>query len=75
MQRGNALEITIINPVQSRTILQLYNMKGQLIREDDLGYFLNKTITLPAGNFTPGVYLIRMNAEYYSFSRPIIISE
>jgi len=75
IQKGNELEITIINPLQSQTTLQFYNLKGQLIREDDLGYFDKKTFTYQARNFTPGYYLIRMRTDMFSLARPILISE
>jgi hypothetical protein len=75
VQKGSELEISILNPTISQTRLQIYNLKGQLIQEDDLGIIDRKSITYQAGNFTPGTYIVRVLTDLFTIAKVILISE
>ncbi|MEY5131361.1 MAG: hypothetical protein RL734_1428 [Bacteroidota bacterium] len=75
IQKGSELEISILNPTISQTRLQIYNLKGQLIQEDDLGIIDRKSITYQAGNFTPGTYIVRVLTDLFTIAKVILISE
>jgi len=61
------LNIQFINELPSR--VEIFNMNGQLLRTVTPGYGLSNTVTINVGEYSKGVYLLKVNynvkIEYY----------
>lgn len=45
--------------------LQLYDLKGRLVRQHDLGFVGTSSETISVGDLSPGLYLVKINDEVH----------